>query len=158
MREVEMKRIDLLFLVMALSGHAWAGPLEDAGAAYSRGDYATALTLVRPLAEQGNASAQNNLGLMYETGRGVPQDYKAAVKWLGLAADQGDTNAQLNLGLKYDNGLGVPQDHVQAYKWFSLAASRNPMAVKARDTLTAKMTPAQIAEAQKLAREWKLKK
>ena len=82
-----------------------------------------------------------------------------AVKWYRLAADQGDADAQSNLGLMYANGRGVPQDHVQAHKWFDLAgAGGDEDGRKNRDIVTKKMTPAQIAEAQRLAREWKPKR
>jgi TPR repeat protein len=97
-----------------------AGPLEDADAALKRRDYATAVRLVRPLAEQG------------------------------------DANAQYNLGVFYDNGLGVPQDKVRAYMWFNLSAAQGREGAAAfRDLIARRMSPAQIAEAQKLAREWK---
>ena len=119
----------------------------------------------RLAADQGDAEARYNLGLMYDTGQGVPQDYAQAVKWYRLAADQGDARAQNNLGVMYGTGQGVPQDYIQAHKWYNLAASRltasekepRDRAVKNRDIIAAKMTPAQIAEAQKLAREWKPK-
>jgi len=190
-----------LVLSLSLAAPVLAGPLEDGAAAYTRGDYATALQLFRSLADQGDASAQNYLGFMYEKGRGVPQDYAAAVTWyrkaaeqgdataqhnLGWmyangqgvpqdyavavtwyrkAAEQGDANAQNNLGVMYVNGQGVPQDYVQAHKWFNLAAARFPgsepkrreAAVENRDRIAAKMTPQQIAEAQRLAREWQPK-
>ena len=64
--------------------------------------------------QQGDAQAQNNLGVMYENGRGVPQDYDEAVKWYRLAAAQGDADAQNNLGVMYENGRGVPQDNEEA--------------------------------------------
>ena len=126
---------------------------------------ATALRLWRPLAEQGDADAQYSLGVTYANGRGVPQDYAEAVRWYRKAADQGLASAQNNLGLMYDNGQGVPQDYAEAVKWYNLAAARLPasdsekhnFAVKNRDEIAAKMTRAQIAEAQKLAREWKPK-
>jgi TPR repeat protein len=108
-------------LAVSFAGAVAAGPVEDAAAAvaaHKRGDYATALRLIRPLAEQGDADAQNILGLMYYSGQGVPQDYVIAQMWLNLAAAGGNFTAE-------------------------------------RDFITAKMTPAQIAEAQKLAREWK---
>ena len=113
-------------------------------------------------ADQGDANAQFNLGLMYANGRGVPRDYAQAGKWYRLAADQGTARAQCDLGGMYENGQGVPQDYVQAHKWFNLSASRamagvRDYAVKNRDILAAKMTPAQIAEAQKLASAWKPK-
>ena len=76
----------LALAIMALEVPANAGPLEDGKAAYERKDYATALKFMRPLAEQGNACAQNSLGFMYHTGRGVPEDDAEAVKWFRLAA------------------------------------------------------------------------
>ena len=165
-------------------------------AAYSRGDFATALSLWRPLADQGNADAQGNLGVMYANGQGVPQDYAAAVSWYRKAADQGNADAQFNLGFMYSNGQGVPQDYaaavswyrkaadqgnadaqgnlgvmyakgqgvpqdyVQAHKWYNLGSARATAAevrdrnAKNRDIVAAKMTPAQIAEAQRLASAW----
>ena len=84
--------------------------------AYERGDYATALREWKPLAKQGNASAQFNLGMTYANGRGVPQDYKTAVKWYKLAAKQGLIDAQYTLGVLYANGQGVPQDYKTAVK------------------------------------------
>jgi len=140
---------------------AVAGALEDGVVAHNSGDYATALRLWRPLAEQGDAMAQSNLGDMYRAGQGVPQDHAEAVKWFHLAAKQGFAGAQYNLGLMYGNGQGVPQDYVRAYMWFNLATSRLPpgedhdMAVNNRNAAADLMTPAQIAEAQKLARQWK---
>jgi TPR repeat protein len=128
-------------------------------------DYAAAVMWYRKAADQGDAVAQSNLGFMYEKGRGVPQDYAAAVMWYRRGTDQGDAAAQNNLGIMYANGQGVPQDYVQAYKWSNLAVARfsaseteyRERAVKNRDRIAAKMTPAQIAEAQRLAREWKAK-
>ena len=130
-----------------------------------RQDYTEAVKWFRRAAEQGNAQAQHSLGVMYGTGRGVSQDYAEAVKWQRLAAEQGLTDAQYSLGIMYAKGHGVPQDYVQAHMWSNLAASRYPAseaesrdkAVKNRDIIASKMTPAQIAEAQKLAREWKPK-
>ncbi len=90
--------------------------------AYNRGDYNTALKEFRPLAEQGFASSQFNLGLMYERGQGVPQDYVRAYRWYTLAANQGDYLAE-----------------------------------KFKDNLEKSMTLDQLAEAQRLAREWKAK-
>jgi uncharacterized protein len=98
---------------------------------------------------------------MYAYGRGVPQDYAAALQWYCLAAAQGEAWAQFALGVMYSQGQGVPQDYVQAHKWFNLAAATHTKkeardsAVKARDAAADQMTPAQIADAQKLARDWK---
>ena len=79
---------------------------------------------LRALAEQGDAEAQRNLGIMYDNGQGVPQDYAEAARWFRLAADQGVASAQFNLGVMYDDGRGVPQDDVQAVRWYRLAADQ----------------------------------
>jgi TPR repeat protein len=92
--------------------------------AAQKGDYATALREWTPIAKQGNARAQSNLGLMYYKGHGVPQNHKTAVKWYRLAAKQGYANAQSNLGFMYDKGRGVPQNKKTAVKWYRLAAKQ----------------------------------
>lgn len=112
-----------IILVLSLVAPVTAGPLEDAVAAYDRGDYATALRLLRPLASQGNALAQTFLGMMYYDGD-VPQNYAEAAKWLRLAADQGAPMAQTYLGVMYNLGRGVPQNNTEALKWYRLAADR----------------------------------
>ncbi len=118
-------------------------------------DDAEAARWYRLAAEQGFSVAQMSLGLMYYNGRGVPQDDAEAMRWYRLAAEQGDADAQTGLGFMYDNGTGVPQDYVQAHMWFNLAASGgNEDGRGNRDTVAQQMTPAQIAEAQRLAREW----
>jgi len=95
-----------------------AGPLEDADAAVKKRDYATAVRIIRPLAEQGDARAQYTLGVFY------------------------------------DNGLGVQQDRIISYMWFDLSAAQGKEGAAAfRDLIARRMTPAQIAEAQRLARE-----
>ena len=112
-------------------------------------------------AEQGDAPAQFNLALLYYDGQGVPQNYTEAVKWFRKAADQDYVKAMHNLGLMYAKGQGVPQDYVEAHKWSDLAASRHRPGKKRDDSvhdrnfLAKRMTPAQIAEAQRLAREWR---
>ena len=147
-----------LLLVLGLSAPVLAEPFEDAMAAWKQRDYPTAMRLLRPLADQGNAYAQNDLGVRYDKGQGVPQDYAAALKWYRLAADQGVGEAQYSLGYMYAKGHGVPQDYVQAHKWYSLtAAAGSRDAIKNRNIVAGKMTPAQIAEAQKLASAWKPK-
>jgi len=126
-------------------------------------DYAETTKWFLKAAEQGEAVAQYNLGVMYDTGKGVPQDYAEARKWYLKAAEQGYISAQNNLGVMYEYGQGVPQDYVTAHLWFNLAASRaaggdRKKYADRRDETAAEMTPAQIAEAQRLAREWKPKK
>ena len=103
---------------------------QEAGiAAYQHGDFAAALRLFQPLAEHGDASAQCNLGVMYEQGRGVAQNYREAMRWFRLAALQGDASAQSNLGVMYYKGQGIAQDYGEARKWYRMAAEqRNPEA------------------------------
>ena len=91
---------------------------------YKKKNYNAAARLCLPFAEQGNATAQKNLGFMYHNGDGVSQDYKTAMKWFRLAAKQGHATAQYNLGLMYRNGRGVPQDNKTAVKWWKLAAEQ----------------------------------
>ncbi len=181
-----------IILMLSIAAPVAAGPLEDGQAAYNSGNYATALRLLRPLADQGNAIAQTGLGVMYLGGTGVPQNDTEAAKWFGLAAEQGVPGAQSVLGFMYLNGRGVPQndaeavrwlrsaadqgiaraqfllgdmyslghgvpqDYVLAHMWCNLSAGQGEEAAAlVRDELAKHMTPEQIAEAQKLAREWK---
>jgi uncharacterized protein len=183
-----------LTFAVGFAGSVVAGPFDDVDAAFKKGDYATAVRLLRPLAEQGDAGAQYFLGASYATGRGVTQDYAAAASWYRKAAEQGDEIAQVHLGIMHDlgqgvrqdyvaavswyrkaaeqgnetaqaklalmyaQGHGVSQDYVTAHMWFNLsAASGDKDAVKGLDLAAAHLTPAQIAEAQTLAREWKPK-
>jgi TPR repeat protein len=74
------------------------------------------------LAEQGEAYAQYNLGLMYDEGEGVPENNAEAVRWYRLAAEQGYARAQSNLGFMYSNGEGVPENNAEAVRWYRLAA------------------------------------
>ena len=144
-----------VFLMLSVVPVA-AGPFEDADGAQDRHDYATALRLFRLLAHQGDPNAQYRLGLMYERGLSVPQDYAEAAAWYRRAADQGLKTAQWTLGSMYQIGSGVQQDYVKAHMWCNLSAAQGWGAAEfMRAQLEKSMTPAQIAEAQKLAREWK---
>ncbi len=121
-------------------------------------DDAEAVRLFRKNADQGDTDAQYNLGFMYGEGQGVAVDHAEAAKWYRKAADQGHANAQFNLGGMYVNGQGVRLDYIQAHMWWTLAASQGvEFATKWRDTVVGYMSPEQIAEAEKLAREWKPK-
>jgi uncharacterized protein len=130
-----------------------------------RQDYTEAARWYRKAAEQGFELAYANLGQMYYEGRGVTQDYAEALKWFSRAADLGDADGQYFLGWMYFNGQGVSPDYVQAYTWLNLAAAHVIVLeekerddyVHKRDMVASKMTPAQIAESQRLAREWKPK-
>ncbi|HUL05704.1 MAG TPA: trypsin-like peptidase domain-containing protein [Candidatus Acidoferrum sp.] len=125
-----MKRLVIAaWLLLVLSSPTRAGWKEGL-AAYERGDYDTAFREFLPLAEHGDAHAQYNLGIMYDEGRGVRQDYSEAVKWYRSAAEyrsaveRGDAVAQFNLGFMYAKGHGVPTDAVEAVKWYRRAAEQ----------------------------------
>jgi len=118
-------------------------------------DYRVAASWYRKAAEQGHAAAQVSLGFLYEQGKDVPQDYLQAANWYRKSAAQGDAIAQWMLGAVYEYGQSVPQNYVQAHMWYNLAAAQGQEeAVTARDKIGTEMTPEQIAEAQRLAREW----
>jgi TPR repeat protein len=152
MQKLTLTIITVLFCLTSNVGSS--ADLQKGMSAAERGDFATALREFKPLAEQGNAGAQTTLGSLYDKGQGVPKDYKTAVKWWKLAAKQGDASAQSNLGVMYVNGQGVLQDYVRAHMWWSIAASSgHKSAVKFRDKIVVRMTSAQIAESQDLARE-----
>jgi TPR repeat protein len=141
-------------VVFAFSGRTVAGAGDDLDRAKQ------SLEQVREQGERGDINAQFALGFMYQDGRvkGVPQDYAEAAKWYRLAADQGYYAAMHELGFLYFEGKGVPQDYVTAYMWLNLAAARSPAgetkAAGDRDLVASRMTRAQIAEGQKLARQW----
>ena len=122
-------------------------------------DYAEAAKWFGRAAEQGDVDAQYDLGDAYYRGNGVAQDYGEAVKWYRKAAERRHRKAQYSLGNAYYQGQGVPKDYVQAHMWMDLADSGSAgddlkKYSSARDEVAAKMTPQQIAEAQRLARGW----
>ena len=131
------------------------------GVAYYNGrgvaqDHEEAVRWARLAAEQGNARAQALLGVAYFNGHGVTQDHEEAARWSRLAAEQGNSGAQALLGVAYSNGAGVAQDHVSAYMWLTLAGTDSSVsgAREIRDHLATRMTPEEIAEAQRRARDW----
>jgi len=155
-----------LFHVLAEQDNAEAQ--VHLGFMYDRGkgvpqDAVEAMRWFRKAAEQGDAEGQTRLGIMYDQGYGVPQDYTEALRWYRQAAEQGHAFAQQTLGFMYYLGQGMSQDYVQAHKWVNLAASRfsgserkwRDGAIQLRNKIASKMTREQIAEAQRLAREWK---
>jgi uncharacterized protein len=191
MRNIIRAGIAAVVVSLGFAGPLAAGPLEDGLAAYEREDYVTAIQVLRPLADRGNADAQarlgwmyhygegvpqddataatwyrkaadqgdadsqSTLGFLYEYGKGVPQDDATAASWYRKAADQGSARAQVDLGYMYDHGQGVPRDYVAAHMWFSLAAAGGlKQALTSRDGIAAKMTPEQIAEAEKRFARW----
>lgn len=113
-----------VIFAVALASAARAEPADEALAAYHRKDYATALRIWKPLAEQGNARAQASLAAMYEGGQGIPRDYAAALELNKKAAAQGDALGQASLGEMYANGKGVRRDYDAAMGWYRLAAEQ----------------------------------
>jgi len=146
-----------------LAEQGQAGSQYQLGLLYANGqgvtkDDAKARQWYEKAAVQGHAEAQVNLGILLMYARGGQQDYKMAVYYLRLSANQGNDLAQRRLGQMYERGDGVPQDYVKAYMWYSLGAANGMEAgARLRDALAKRMDPDQIAEAQKLAREWKPK-
>jgi len=119
------KILTMALAALALGGlTAAADPLQDGATAFKRGDFNGALAAWRPLATQGNPTAQNNLGIMYLDGKGVPQNTNEAVRYLSLSAAAGSSLGQNNLGGLYRDGKGVPRDYGKAAQWFSAAAAQ----------------------------------
>ena len=139
--------------LLGSGGAVWAQDYDKGLKAYQSGDFATALKEWKPLAEQGNAAAQYNLGVAYYKGKGVTQDYAEAVKWYRKAAEQGYADAQNNLGLMCYNGEGVLQDTIAAHMWFNIAAANgNTFAAENRDIAAGKLSSSGVEEAQKRAK------
>ena len=154
------------YRLAALQGHADAQ--NNLGVLCARGtgvpqDYIEAWKWFRRAAQQGHAGAQFNLGRLYTVGHGVQQSDAEAAKWFRRAAEHGFADAQMDLGYMYARGLGVPQDWVAAHMWFALAASLAELkadrdnAAQNQAIAASRMTAAQIAEALRRAREWRLK-
>ena len=113
-----------LLLPCIVMGTAYAG-FDEGRDALEKGDYATALIELQPLADQGHPAAQVLLGEMYLTGRGTSPDERQAREWFRKAAAQGEAIAQDNLGVMYQGGRGgLAQDDRQAAQWFRKAAEQ----------------------------------
>lgn len=154
------KQLFALLIGGVLSVAAWTaeGDWNRARNAHERGDYADEIAIVRPLAEQGYAFAQFNLGVLYDQGKGLPQDNAQAMAWYQKAAEQGLSQAQINLGIMYEEGQGVAPDYVRAYFWYTLAdVQGDGQAPQAKRELAEKMTPAQIADAERQAKDYQVK-
>jgi uncharacterized protein len=154
------KTVNIGFVIVAVliasNAFVHATPPSDGAASFARASNASPVNRTRALAERGDARAQAMFGFMYEHGRGVPKDCTAAVYWYSCAARQGHVTAQYLLGLMYDKGHGTIQSDVLAHKWLNLAAAHarpgvREHYVRIRDAVAAKLTPAQLAEAQWLA-------
>ena len=144
-------RIPAVCVAFVLLGTSWTDTAAQTTA--------EEVVATRQLAEQGDAQAQADLGVMFSAGQGVPQDDVEAIRWYRLAADQGQARAQFRLSLHYAVGQGVPQDYVEAHKWANLAASRatfvdQKIYTEERDFRAKLITPAELAEAKRRASEW----
>ena len=141
------------FLIFSLSSYGQS-ELDTTREALEAGDYEVAYEKLLPLAEAGNPEAQYNLGVMYQEGLVVEQNYGKAVKWFRKAAEQGDVQAQYNLGGISHHGYGLQKDNVQAYAWAGIAAANgNTNAIQVHNYLEKHLTPNELEEARQLARE-----
>ena len=139
----------------AKTANSSASLFQSAVSAYERKNYPVALKIFTELAEQGDAAAQFNLGVMYANGEGVPKDASQAVTWYRKAAEQGVAQAQFNLGVMYASGEGVAENYVQAAKWLYLAqANGEARASEVIRLIESEMSRQQIEQAQTLANEW----
>src|SRR5512135_2797449 len=111
-------------VLFTISTAATGVDLDQGVIDYGRRDYAAAIKEFRPLAEQGNAAAQNDLGNAYAEGHGVARDYVQAAKWYRKAAEQGDAAGETNLGNMYAAGKGVPRNDTEAVNWYRKAADQ----------------------------------
>jgi hypothetical protein len=151
--------IFLYGLVLMLPMQAKALSVRQGAAAFSRGDFGRASSIFISLAERGDSVAQAYLGFMFETGRGVPQNYSEAAMWYRRSAEQGNSTAQYSLGLLYDKGFGVPRDDVEAHRWLNLSAAGAPPRDRAgreriRDAIATKMSREEMALSRSRALEW----
>lgn len=118
-------------------------------------DYANAARYFLKAAEQGDAEAQFSLGNMYAEGHGVPRDEQQSASWFRKAAELGFSPAQVNLGVMYTQGQGVEQNLVEAHKWFNIAGGAvDEEGMDLREVVEEQMTPAEISEAMRLAKDW----
>ena len=118
-------------------------------------DYPNAARWFTKAAELGEAEAQFSLGNMYAEGHGVPQDDQQSVSLFRKAAEQGFAPAQVNLGVMYTQGQGIERDMVEAHKWFNIAGGAvNEEGLDLREVVEEQMTPVEIMEAMRLAKDW----
>jgi len=158
-KTVYPKLLALLAMCIAYSFLSFANAFDNGLSAYNAGKFSDAANYFKQAADQGDAGAQYNLGLMYNDGQGVTSNRKEAAKWFQKAAEQGFAKAQDILGLMYSNGKVVPRDYILAYMWFNLAGiNGEPDSTTSRDIIASMMTPSQLEQAKKLAKEWKPKK
>jgi uncharacterized protein len=148
-------RLFFLLSVLFLATSSFANDFEEGLDAIHGTNYDKALEKLMPLASQGHAAAQYNLGVMHEWGNGVPQDDVKAAEWYRLSSELSHRDAQNNLGAMYSKGEGVKQNFVEALKWFVVSADNGSEGGRKNiDIVEKRMTSGQITQAKKLAREW----
>jgi TPR repeat protein len=164
MKSLVSALVALFLLSSPVAAQTLEADMRAAAAAYEQKDMATAVRIWKVWAGKGNAEARTLLGAMYWSGEGVPRDHKEAARLYRLAANQGYARAQNNIGFMLGFGEGTPpQDDIEAYKWLSLAIAnytarnqdRLDQARQDLATLAKRMTPGQIAEAERRARAFK---
>ena len=144
----------LLGAVLCIAATAAAATNADCLKYLSSEDFELAIAPCTAAAQQGDDSAQTNLGMMYADGLGVSQDFHEAMNWYRAAATQGNEVAQLLIALLYERGQGVAVDNVSALMWFNIAADdNNKLAEILRDEIVLKMADEEIAEAQTRAQQ-----
>jgi len=121
------RRFCIVCYIVIVAKRAWAGPYDDGVAAYDQGRFDTAFALWLPLAERWHAAARFNLGVLFEKGLGVTQDYAEAARWYMKAAEQGDEQAQYNIAVLYEKGVGLSLDLDRARYWYEKVLA-NPRA------------------------------
>jgi len=145
----------VLISIVFISSYSFANDFQEGLDAIHETNYEKALEKLMPLAAKGHAAAQYNLGVMHEWGNGVPKDNNQAIKWYRLSAELSHRDAQNNLGAMYSKGEGAEQSFVDALKWFVISAGNDSEAGRKNiDIVEKRMTPEQITQARKLAREW----
>lgn len=143
----------LFFIMMAVP--VYANDFEEGLTAIYETNYDKALEKLKPLAENGHAAAQYNLGVMYEWGNGVERNNSEALKWYKSSAEHFHKDAQNNLGALYSKGEGTQQDFVEALKWFIISAENGSEGGQKNIRIVEKrMSYEQISQAQKLANDW----
>jgi uncharacterized protein len=164
MKSIVSAVMALLLASSPLAAQSLEADMKKAAGAYERKDMATAVRIWKVWAGKGDAEARTLLGAMYWSGEGVPRDHKEAARLYLLAANQGYARAQNDIGFMLGFGEGIPpQDDIEAYKWLTLAI--NGYTAKNQDrldqnrkdlaTLATRMSPAQIAEAERRAKAFK---
>ena len=140
-----LKKMMVALLALGIGQAAWADDTLNVGEMVQK-------EMLR-MAEAGDAGAQFSLGVMYEQGKGIRQDYTEAVQWYRKAAEQGDTYAQVSLGLMYEKGQGVRQDYAKAVSWYRKAAEQGQ--AEAQYNLGVMYEEGQgVSKNRKVAKEW----